>query len=115
MKKTLSLCLSLAALLAAGCITNETTHYRDAERMKVSFENDTAGRLFYETLNKPGSNTSRTESKTEVSIPIIFEHKERTVDGENVAFNAAVRRCDTNGDGKITEAEARIFSQNAVK
>jgi hypothetical protein len=116
MKIVLSTC-ALAFVLAAGngCISTEKTTYRDAERMKVEFENDTAGRLFYETLNKHSGAGSRSESKTAVSIPIVFEHKQRTVDGENLLFNSAVRRCDTNGDGKITEQEARIFSQNAAK
>jgi hypothetical protein len=26
------------------------------------------------------------------------------------AFTTSVHRCDTNGDGKITEAEARIYA-----
>ena len=115
MKKKLSVSLALATLVSAGCISTETTHYRDAERVKVSFENDTAGRLFYEALNKSGGRIYRSESKTEISIPIIFDHKQKTVDGENVLFNDAVRRCDTNGDGKITESEARIFSESAGK
>jgi hypothetical protein len=29
--------------------------------------------------------------------------------GENEKFNEAVRRCDTNQDGVITEFEAEIF------
>jgi len=33
------------------------------------------------------------------------------VRSENAAFNHAVRRCDTNQDGKITEQEARIFAE----
>ena len=107
--------LSLAVAMSSGCISTEKTSYRDAERLKVEFENDTAGRLFYETLNKTTNQTSRSESKTEVSIPIVFDHKQRTVDGDNILFNSAVRRCDTNGDGKITELEARIFAGSAAK
>ena len=109
MRKKLPLLVSLAALCSAGCISTESTNYRDAERLKVSFENDTAGRLFYEALSKSGGRVNRRESKTEVSIPVIFDHKQTTVDGENVVFNDAVRHCDTNGDGKITESEARIY------
>ena len=30
-------------------------------------------------------------------------------------LNDAVRRCDTNGDGRITELEARIFAESADK
>lgn len=115
MKKNLPLFLSLLVVLSAGCISTESTNYRDAERLKVSFENETAGRLFYESLSKSGGRINRRESKTEVSLPIIFDHKQKTVDGENVVFNDAVRRCDTNGDGKITESEARIFSDNCTK
>ena len=51
------------------------------------------------------------ESKTEVSIPIVFEHERKVVRGPNQAFNKAVSRCDTDRDGRITEQEARIYSQ----
>ncbi len=97
-------------VLATGCISHRETVYRDEPRMKVEFENDTAGRIFYEALSKSAGRFKRSESATEVSLPIIFEHKQRTVSGENAAFNDAVRRCDTNQDGKITEQEARIFA-----
>jgi len=107
--------LVLVLLVTNGCISTEKTTYRDVERMKVEFENDTAGRLFFETLSKSSLNQNRSESKTEISLPIVFEHKVRTVDGDNIVFNSAVRRCDLNCDGKITEQEARIFSQNAGK
>lgn len=98
------------ALLVSGCISHEETVYRDEPRAKVEFENDTAGRLFYETLSKSPKDGRHSESSTEVSLPIIFEHKQKVVGGENVAFNDAVRRCDTNADGRITEQEARIFA-----
>ena len=101
------------ALLNAGCISTERTVYQEPERVKVEFENDAAGRLFYEALSKMESRHDRNESRTSISIPVVFEHKHRVVDGENVAFNQAVRRCDTNGDGRITEQEARIFAEQA--
>ena len=109
-----ALALALAAL-NTGCISTEQTVYQDQERVKVEFENDTAGRLFYEALSKQQSRSGRSESKTEVSIPVVFDHKRRVVEGESVAFNRAVRRCDTNGDGRITELEARIFAEQAEK
>ena len=108
------LALALAAL-NTGCISTEQTVYQDQERVKIEFENDTAGRLFYEALSKQQSRRGRSESKTEVSIPVVFDHKRRVVEGESVAFNQAVRRCDTNGDGRISELEARIFAEQAEK
>ncbi len=105
------------ALFAAGtgCISTEQTEYRDEPRVKVEFENETAGRLFYESLSKMHSGGSRTESRTEISIPIVFDHKQHVVTGDNTRFNEAVRRCDTNGDGRITEQEARIFADQVAK
>jgi hypothetical protein len=103
------------ALLTSGCISTERTEYREVERVKVEFESDAAGRAFYEGLAKLQSRRNRTESKTDISIPVVFEHRHRVVEGENVAFNEAVHKCDTNGDGKITETEARIFAEHMAK
>jgi hypothetical protein len=107
--------LAASALLAAGCISTEKTEYREAERAKVEFESDTAGRSFYEGLAKLQSRRNRSESKTDISIPVVFEHRHRVIEGETLAFNDAVRKCDTNADGKITESEARIFSEHMSK
>ena len=106
----LSLTVVTGALLVTGCISHEETVYRDEPRAKVEFENDTAGRLFYEALSKSPKSGRHSESDTEVSLPIVFSHKQKVVGGENIAFNDAVRRCDTNADGRITEQEARIFA-----
>lgn len=105
--------LGLAIGLAlTGCISHDETIYRDEPRAKVEFENDAAARHFYEALSRAPSDRGKAESTTEVHIPIVFEHKQRVVRGENIAFNEAVRRCDTNGDGRITELEARIFAEH---
>jgi hypothetical protein len=98
-----------ALLCLAGCISHSETTYQDVERVKVQFENETAGRVFYEALSRMHFE-GRTESHTEVSIPLVFENKNTVKAGENEKFNEAVRRCDTNKDGIITETEARIFA-----
>lgn len=106
--KTVRSASLLAVLLATACINTEETVVQDAERVKIEFENDKAARLFYETLS--GNDRNRqSESKTEVHVPFVFSHKHKVIRGENSKFNDAVRRCDTNQDGKITEAEAKIF------
>ena len=96
-------------LLLAGCIHHSETTYHDSERVKVQFQSEKAGRVFYEALSKmPFHDPS--ESHTEVSIPVVFDNKYTVKSGENEKFNEAVRRCDTNKDGVITEAEAEIFA-----
>lgn len=108
--KTVLPTFALAASLTTGCIHTHETVIHDDSRIPVSFENDTAARDFYEALSRLPNGGQRQESKTEVSIPIVFEHERRVVRGPNQAFNEAVNRCDTNRDGKITEQEARIFA-----
>ena len=102
--------LLLLGVAAAGCIHTEETVTRDEPRVKVEFENETAGRVFYEALSRYNGSHSRRESSSEVEIPLVFGHKTKTVRGPNTAFNDAVQRADTNKDGRISETEARIYS-----
>jgi len=104
----------LVPLLAlCGCISHEATVVKDVERSRVEFENETAGRIFYETLSKQTPKYSKSESTTQVSVPIVYEHKRHVVTGTNAAFNKAVSICDANRDGKITEVEAKIYADQA--
>jgi hypothetical protein len=107
--------LTLLLALAGGCISTSKTVRREEPRMPVEFENDTAGRLFYESLSHLRGHRGSSESHSHVSLPIIFDHQTTTIEGESLLFNEAVRRCDTNHDGKITELEARIFSEQKPK
>ena len=102
--------VGLGALLATGCIHTNETVVNDEPRLPVEFENDTAGRIFYEAVSKMRGVGEKTESHSEVSIPVVFSHERKTVRGPNAGFNEAVRRCDTNQDGRITESEARVFA-----
>lgn len=116
--KILTAGMALAAVLitvsvsVTGCIHTEETVVKDESRAPVEFENDTAGRVFYEALSRMPDAERRTEKESEVSIPVVFSHKQKVVRGSNHAFNQAVLRCDTNRDGRITESEARIFSES---
>jgi len=103
--------LAASALLLAGCVTSETNTTRDAERTKVEFENDAAARIFYETLSHGNRNEGQRESTTKFEIPVVFEYKHHVTTGPNAVFNRAVELCDTNHDGKITEAEAKAFAE----
>ncbi|NBR84703.1 MAG: hypothetical protein EB141_02340 [Verrucomicrobia bacterium] len=111
--KTGLLRFALLALVAASltaCIATKETVYRETERIKVEFENDAAARIFYEAFTRSPESRQRNEKITTFTIPVIIHAQRTEKDSENTAFNAAVRRCDTNGDGKITEQEARIFA-----
>ncbi len=110
--KTITLGITAACgLLVSGCITHESTVTRDVERAKIEFENDAAGRLFYQALGRAPGYDSHKDTTTKFEIPVIFEYKRHTVVGSNAAFNRAVELCDVNKDGKITEQEARIFAE----
>jgi hypothetical protein len=113
MKKSIAVFAGAAAsaLLLAGCITHETNTTRDAERTKVEFENDAAARIFYEVLSRGTCNEGQRETTTKFEIPVVFEYKHHVTTGPNAAFNRAVELCDTNHDGKITEAEAKAFAE----
>jgi len=110
-----NLIAAACAFAAAGCITSHQTVVQDTTRAPVSFENDAAARIFYEALSKMKDTSPRGETTTKVEIPIIFSHEYRVVRGPNGKFNEAVTRCDANQDGRITEAEARVFAEEVAR
>ena len=101
---------ALAGALLCGCISHNSTVYRDVERTPVDFETDAAARLFYETLSRNFRPSNHSESTVRVQIPIVFAHERKVIPGRNVEFNEAVAMCDSNKDGSITELEAQIFA-----
>src|SRR5690606_23175617 len=71
---TIALCAAAGGLLTS-CV-------------KVSFETEKAGRVFYETRSELQAKTPREESKHAVDL-ILVEIERRTVSGPNAAFNVA--------------------------
>ena len=98
------------ALMASGCIHTKRTEIVDEVRLPVEFETEAAGRIFYESLSKRPARSNGAEEVTRVELPLVFSNERRVVKGDSSAFNQAVRECDTNGDRRITEAEARIWA-----
>lgn len=101
--------LAAGVFALPGCISVSETQVSDDPRVAVSFENDRAARLFYETLAGEVGGSLRTEKRESVSLILINVDK-RTVSGPNRAFNHAVAFCDSDGDRVVTEHEAGIFA-----
>ena len=102
--------LAALALLAAGCVHTKRTEVVDEARMPVEFENELSGRIFHEAFGKRPNTGEGDEQVTRVELPLLFSDERRVVKGPAAAFNRAVRECDTNGDRRITEVEARIWA-----
>lgn len=82
-QRAMCIIAGVLGVLICGCISHERTVYEEAPRSRVEFENDRAARVFYETLSKAPPRR-HAESKTEIAIPIVFDHKHRVVPGQNV-------------------------------
>ncbi len=111
MSTPLKLAPIILCALSSACISHQETVYEDVPRVKVAFENEKAAATFYEALSRPVSRRQHNESKTEVHIPVVFDHKRTVLSGPNAEFNEAVNRCDTNKDGTVSETEAKIFAE----
>ena len=110
LNRSLLLLLSLALLAGAGCVSYHETKSPDVARTPVAFASDKAARLFYEAFTAAGGVSRQTERET-CTLLFFTYTKTGTVPGPNALFNEAVRFCDTNGDGQITEVEAEVFAR----
>jgi hypothetical protein len=102
---------AIGTALVSGCITHNETVTRDVTRRKIEFENESAGRIFYEALSHVPNSGTKSEKTSEFEIPVVLDYKRHVITGPNAAFNDAVDHCDTNKDGRISETEAKIFSE----
>jgi len=95
--------------LLPGCLTlfSKTEVIRGEEpRRPVRFENQQAAEVF----NKALKDKSASLGGTHMGIPFItFYSKDRQL-SDSAHFNDCVLRCDTDQDGMITLAEARMFA-----
>jgi len=111
--KTRAFAVLAVALLLAGCISTSKTEYIDEQKVAVSFESNRAEKLFFEGMAKNKgliASVGRPQEKTHVSLILINVSEQKVTSGPNRDFNQAVRFCDTNHDGVITEHEAEMFA-----
>jgi hypothetical protein len=99
--------VSLALL--PGCLTlfSKTEVIRGEEpRRPIRFENAQAAEAF----NKAMKDKSASLGGTHMGIPFItFYSKDRQL-SDSAHFNDCILRCDTDQDGTITLAEAKMFA-----
>ena len=96
--------------LLPGCLTlfSKTEVIRGEEpRRPIRFENSEAA----DTFNKAIKDKSSNLGGTHMGIPFVtFYSKDRHL-SDSAHFNDCVMRCDTDQDGTITLAEARMFKE----
>lgn len=104
----------ICGIALTGCITfySKTDIERgDEQRRPVRFENERAGTLFTEELER----RSDVVGEVAIGMPFVtfYERTRRLSDA--AFFNEQVRICDTDQDGIITEIEANVYSRNHDK
>ena len=123
MKRTRGTALNLitaftgAAVVAcggAGCLinsSNEKVVEPDAKRIAVDFESEQSLETFQKAANARYASGGGVVGKSGLAIPFVIAASERRVLSENAFYNAQVRKADTNGDGVVSNVEARVYAQ----
>ncbi len=83
------------------------TAVKDEPRRSFRFATAKATETFYVAYRAPY------EENRSIDVGIGLPYRQRTVESDNIRFNAAASRADTNQDGLITEKEASRFSESA--
>ena len=110
-KTLLSGVLIAFTLSSTGCITlyskKEEIGERE-ERLTINFESEDAAQLFNTTAARRLKKPAPTD-KSYVGIPFVTLYSKTTVLSENARYNDEIRRCDSDRDGIITDAEAKAY------
>jgi hypothetical protein len=107
------LCVAVFAVaslaLLPGCLTlfSKTEVIRGEEpRRPIRFESPQTAEVF----NKTMKDKSASLGGTHMGIPFITLYSKDRQLSESAHFNDCILRCDTDQDGTITLAEARMFA-----
>ena len=110
LRTRLTAAFAVAALaFVPGCLTlfSKTEVIRGEEpRRPIRFENQEAAETFHRAMkDKPTS-----LGGTHLAVPFITLYSKDRQLSDGAHFNDCVLRCDTDQDGTITLAEAKIFA-----
>ena len=103
-------CLVLGS---GGCLINsgsEKVGDSDAKRMKVDFDSEDGLATFQRTVRHRYQAGGGVVGEYGFAIPFVIAVGEKRVLSENAFYNGEVGKADANGDGKISDSEARAYA-----
>jgi hypothetical protein len=109
-----SIAAAAAVALCGGCLinsSNEKVVQPDAKRVAVDFESEQALATFQKAVAARYAGDGGVVSRSGFAIPFVIGASEKRVLSENAFYNAQVVKADADGDGRLSEAEARVYAQ----
>ncbi len=103
----------MAGAYLSGCLVvgnKDVTMRADEERLMVEFESDEAAALFHDC--RKSIKCSNKESSEQLVIPFICATNTSKKMSVNARYNDEVHQCDSDGDGFISLAEAKLYNEN---
>lgn len=98
--------ITVMTCLASGCVVHTTV--RNPSRQSIRFESAKTAQTFYDTYLSAADPKGNGSLAIGLSLPLPYWHK--TVETDNVRFNAAVQMADTNHDGFLSKDEVQAFA-----
>lgn len=117
MKKTaltFAVYLTITATVVTGCVSVHKVSIKDAPRKNVRFESAEAMQTFYDTLLAKHFPKDGKPSRVRVRVGETLYTSE-TRPSSDVAFNDGITVADTDGDGVVSEREARTYASTTSK
>jgi hypothetical protein len=96
--------METVAALSSGCVIH--TKIQDTARAAVQFSSPTAAQTFYDAY----LSAADPQGVGSVTLYVPTPYWRRTVSTDNVRFNAAAAKADSNHDQIISEDEAQQFA-----
>ena len=106
--------LAACAMAGGGCLftsASEKVIEPDAPRKSVQFESETAMAAFQKEADNRYLAGGGERGSGAFCIPFVVAIAETRVLSENAFYNMQVRKADANGDGTISDAEARVYAR----
>ena len=105
--------LTVCALSGGGCLINSSNTKviePDAPRTSVQFQSETAMAKFQKAAENRYRAGGGERGSGSFAIPFVIAASETRVLSENAFYNTQVRKADVDGDGTISDAEARVYA-----
>jgi hypothetical protein len=105
--------LAACAIAGGGCLINSASREviePNAPRTAVNFESEKAMATFQKEVKHRYRAGGGEQGSGAFAVPFVMAVSETRVLSENAFYNTQVRNADVNGDGTISDAEARVYA-----